>query len=60
MGMLSLEFSGFKFKFSRVKVCVVVGYGPSEGDGEKIGFGTTWTGLWIASGMDIVCAFWEI
>ena len=24
-----------KFKFSRVKVCEVVGYGPNEGDGEE-------------------------
>ena len=24
-----------KFKFSRVKVCVVVGYGPNEDDGEE-------------------------
>ena len=24
-----------KFKFSRVKVCVVVGYGPIEGDGKE-------------------------
>ena len=24
------------------------------------GFGMTQTGLWIASGMDIDCAFWEI
>ena len=24
-----------KFKFSRVKVCVVVGYGPNEGDVEE-------------------------
>ena len=24
-----------KFKFSRVKFCVVVGYGPNEGDGEE-------------------------
>ena len=24
-----------KFKFSKVKVCVVVGYGPNEGDGEE-------------------------
>ena len=23
------------FKFSRVKVCVVVGYDPNEGDGEE-------------------------
>ena len=25
----------FKFKFSRVKVSVTVGYGPTEGDGEE-------------------------
>ena len=24
-----------EFRFSRVKVCVVVGYGPDEGDGEE-------------------------
>ena len=24
-----------KFKFSSVKYCVVVGYGPTEGDGEE-------------------------
>ena len=24
-----------KFKFSRVKVCVVMGYGPNEGDEER-------------------------
>ena len=24
-----------KFKFSWIKVCVVVRYGPNEGDGEK-------------------------
>ena len=24
-----------KFKFSRVKICTVVGYGPNEGDGEE-------------------------
>ena len=24
-----------KFNFSRIKVCVVVGYGPNEGNGEK-------------------------
>ena len=23
-----------KFKFSRIKLCVLVGYGPNEGDGE--------------------------
>ena len=30
--MLALEPYGF---ISRVKVCVVVGYGPSEGNGEE-------------------------
>ena len=24
-----------KFKFSRAKVCMVVGYSPNEGDGER-------------------------
>ena len=36
-----------KFKFSRVKVCAVVGYGPDEAEGEERDFGMTWTGLWI-------------
>ena len=49
-----------KFKFSRVKVCVVVGYGSNEGDGEERDFGTIWTGLRIVSGIDIDCAFSEI
>ena len=31
--MLALEFS--ELKFSRVKVCVMVGYGPTEGDGKE-------------------------
>ena len=49
-----------KFKFYRVKVYVVVAYGPSEGDSEERDFGTTfWTGLWMALGMDIDCAFWD-
>ena len=30
MGVLALEFCGIKFKLSRVEVCVVVRYGPSE------------------------------
>ena len=34
-----------KFRFSRIKFCVVVGNGPTEGDGEERDFGTTWTGL---------------
>ena len=33
--MLALEFSGLNSSFSSVKACVVVGYGPNEGDGEE-------------------------
>ena len=54
-GCVSSRILWIKFKFSRVKVCVMVGYGPNEGDGEEIDR--------IASGMDIMdidCAFWEI
>ena len=35
-----------KFKFSRVKVCMV-GYSPNEGDDEENDSGTKWTGFWI-------------
>ena len=31
-GYVSSRILLIKFKFSRVKVCVVVGYGPNEGD----------------------------
>ena len=35
-GCISSRIIWIKFKkFSRVKVCVVVGYGPNEGDGEE-------------------------
>ena len=34
-GCVSSRILWIKFKFSRVKVCVVFGYGPSEGDGEE-------------------------
>ena len=34
-GCVSSRILWIKFKFSRVKVCVVVGYGPIEGDGEE-------------------------
>ena len=34
-GYVSSRILCIKFKFSRVKVCVVVGYDPSEGDGEE-------------------------
>ena len=34
-GCVSSRILWIKFKFSRVKVFVVVGYGPNEGDGEK-------------------------
>ena len=48
-GYVSSRILRIKFKFSRVKVCVVVGYGLIEGDGEEsTGSGTTWTGLWVA------------
>ena len=57
---VSSRILSIKFKFSRVKVCVVVRYGPNEGDGEERGSGTTWAELYIAPGMDIDCAFSEI
>ena len=34
-GCISSIIICIKFKFSRVKVCVVVWYGPNEGDGEE-------------------------
>ena len=34
-GFVDSRILWIKFKFSRVKVCVVVGYGPSEGDVEE-------------------------
>ena len=34
-GCVSSRILWIKFKFSRVKVCVVVGYGPNEGDGKE-------------------------
>ena len=34
-GCVSSKILWIKFRFSLVKVCVVVGYGRSEGDGEK-------------------------
>ena len=33
--MLALEFSGLNSSSSRVEVCVMVGYGPNEGDVEE-------------------------
>ena len=36
-GCVSSRILWIKFRFSRVKVCVVVGYCPNEGDGEEIG-----------------------
>ena len=49
-GCVSSKILWIKLRFSRVKVCEVVGYCPNEGDGveREIGSGTTWTGLWIA------------
>ena len=34
-GCVSSRIHWIKFKFSRIKVCVVVGYRPNEGDGEE-------------------------
>ena len=34
-GYISFRIFFIKFKFSRVKACVVVWYGPNEGDGEE-------------------------
>ena len=34
-GCVSSRILWIKFKFSRVKVCVVVGYGPSDGDDKE-------------------------
>ena len=34
-GCVSSRILWIKFKFSRVKVCMGVGYGPNEGDGEE-------------------------
>ena len=34
-GLVSFRILGVIFKFSGVKVCVVLGCGPSEGDGEE-------------------------
>ena len=34
-GCVSSRILWIKFKFSRIKVCVVVGYGPSKGDSEE-------------------------
>ena len=54
-GCVSLSIDWIKFKFSRAKVCVVVGYGPNKGDDEimkemmmkGIGSAMTWIGIWI-------------
>ena len=47
-GYVSSRILRIKFKFSRVKVCVVVEYGPNGGIGEEgRGSGMTWTGMWI-------------
>ena len=45
---VSLRILWIKFKFSKVKVCVVVKYDPNERDGEEMNRNwKTWTGLWI-------------
>ena len=37
LGCVSSRIHCIKFKFSRVKVCVVIGHSPSERDGEDRG-----------------------
>ena len=44
-GCVTSRILWIKFKFSRVIVCVVVGYGPNEDDKEREMSGMTWTGL---------------
>ena len=55
-GSITSTIFWIKFKFSRVEICVVVGYGPSERDGEERDI------LW--NEMDKILerdfAFWEI
>ena len=34
-GCVSSRILWIKLKFSKVKICVVLGYGPNEGDGEE-------------------------
>ena len=36
-GCFSSRILWIRFKFSKIKVCVVVGYGPNEGDNEEKG-----------------------
>ena len=59
-GCVSCIILWIKFKFSRVKICEVVGYGPSE-DGEerdymdRTGYCREWTGIvhfWRSKWMD--------
>ena len=48
VGCVSSRILWIKFRFSRVKVCVVLRYALSEGDGvERADSGTTWTGFWV-------------
>ena len=49
-----------KFKFSRVKVCVVMGYGPNETEGEERD--RFWNDMdrTLGSVGNGFCAFWEI
>ena len=51
-GCFSSRILWIKVKFSKIKVFVVVGYSPNEGDGEEK------DRFW--NDMDIDCALWEI
>ena len=60
-GCVSSRIFWIKFRFSRVKICLVVEYGSNEGDDEERDrLWNNMTGLWIAEVMDINCVFWEI
>ena len=58
-GCVSSRILWIEFKFSRVKVCVVVGYGPSGGMKKGRGSGMTWTGLWIETEISIDYLCWK-
>ena len=53
-GCVSLEFSGLNSSFQWLKFVWWWGTAPRKERMNKE------TGLWITSGMDIDCAFWEI
>ena len=59
MGVLALEFSGLNSSFNGLRFMWWWGTAKMK-EMVKNEIGTTWTGLWVASGMDIDCEFWEV